>query len=189
MTLATIPALLSARARANPAKIFLYFRDLEVSYQKLDEITNRLAQGLAALGLRVGDKLCVMLPNCPEYVYLFLGASKLAVTLVPINIALKHDEICYIADNSDAVAIVAAGPLLGLAAAIKNSSQKLRYLIALDPPSESVLPEALSFAQLLNASADPIDHSTPTTVVAIMYTSGTTGKPKGVMLTQDNYIN
>src|SRR4051812_3820308 len=113
----TIPALLAERARTLPDKIFLYFRDLEISYQQLHEITNRLAHGLRARGFSPGDKICVMLPNCAEYVYLFLAAPKLAVTVVPVNTALKHEEVAYIAENSDARALVVSPALLELAIA------------------------------------------------------------------------
>src|SRR5437762_13673753 len=99
MSFSTIPGLLRERALQEPEKVFLYFKDREVTYRELDKITNQIAHGLEALGLKEGDKLCVMLPNCEEYVYLFLGAPKLGVTIVPINTALKRDEIAYIANN------------------------------------------------------------------------------------------
>lgn len=182
----TIPALLTARARAQADKIFLYFKDIEVSYGELAARTARLAGGLAQLGLVAGDKVCVMLPNCAEYVYLFLGAPRLGVTLVPINTALKQEEVAYIADNSDARAIVVTPAFLPVAQALAASSEKLRWIIVVGGEAAAA---SVPFEQLLVEAAADSDAARPESVVAIMYTSGTTGRPKGVMLTNANYIH
>ncbi|MBI4851895.1 MAG: long-chain fatty acid--CoA ligase [Acidobacteria bacterium] len=191
MTTPTIPALLHTKAQANPNKTFLYFEDLTISYQELDLITNQVANGLEKLGLKPGDKICILLPNSPEYVYLFLGAPKLGVTVVPINTALKQEECAYIIDNSDACAIVISPNYQGLIKNIKLQSDKLRFIIVI---GEQVLSDGLlkegwsSFSDLLKSSSDLIDYSLPESILSIVYTSGTTGKPKGVMLTQSNYF-
>lgn len=190
MSKPTIPALLSTRAQSSPNKTFLYFEDLKVSYKELDLITNQVAHGLKTLGLKPQDKLCILLPNSPEYVYLFLGAPKLGVTVVPINTALKQEEIAYIIDNSDACAIVITSNHQELINNIKPTSDKLKYVLLVGEQSLSQELEAgwSNFSGLLKASNEPIDYSQSDSVVSIVYTSGTTGKPKGVMLTQSNYF-
>src|ERR1051326_7936083 len=157
----TIAALLAQQAQAMPDKIFLYFGAQEVSYRELDEITNRVAAGLRALGMAKNDKLCVMLPNCPEYVYLFLGAPKLGVTIVPINTALKLDEIAYIADNSDARAIVVSPNFLPLAESIKTASDKVKEIIVVtgEGKDEGAGRGLRTFAQLLEEASEPIDEA------------------------------
>lgn len=191
MTKPTIPALLKSRAESNPNKIFLYFNDSTVSYKDLDLITNQIANGLKELGLKEGDKISIMLPNSPEYVYLFLGAPKLGVTVVPINTALKQEECAYIIDNSDSCAIVISSNHKNLIKNIKLQSDKLKFIFILE---EDELEEELrrdgwdNFSRLLKASKEEIDFSLPESLLSIVYTSGTTGKPKGVMLTQSNYF-
>jgi long-chain acyl-CoA synthetase len=182
MAPSTIPALLQERALQNPEKIYLYFGNIEVSYKELNSITNRVARGLVSLGLRPGDKLCVMLPNCPEYVYLFLGAPKAGITLVPLNTALKQDELAFITDNSDARAFVTTPSFLDLANKIRAASE----LIVVGGEKGT---GDRAFAELLEEADEAIDYSTPDSLASIVYTSGTTGRPKGVMLTQSNYIN
>lgn len=188
----TIPALLAEKAQSMPEKIFLYFGSLEISYKELDSTTNRIANGLAAMGLEPGAKICVMLPNCPEYVYMFLGTPKLGAAIVPINTALKRDEIAYIADDSDASAMIVSPQFLDLAKEISSASDKMRKIIVTggkESDLESGLKSELiaPFAQLLEAKEDRIDLSHPESTASIVYTSGTTGRPKGVMLTNANY--
>jgi long-chain acyl-CoA synthetase len=126
-----------------------------------------------------------MLPNCPEYVYLFLGAPKAAITLVPLNTALKGEEIAYIADNSDARAIIVSPNFLELAQNIRSASDKMEKIIVVGEKREGTI----GFEELLGGGDESIDRSRPEAVVAIVYTSGTTGRPKGVMLTESNYLS
>jgi long-chain acyl-CoA synthetase len=181
----TIPALLRRQAQIYADKVFLYFHDLEVSYRALDEITNRVANGLSALGVHKGDKVCLLLPNCPEFVYCFLGAPKIGAVLVPINVSLKAEEVQYIVEHSDATTIVADPRFLPLIEAIKPACPKLENIIV---AGEAMHEGAVPFTQILAASAtDPDAIVNPDDEMGIIYTSGTTGKPKGVVLTQANY--
>lgn len=181
----TIPALLRQRAQTTPEKVFLYFRDLEVSYRQLDEITNRVANGLAALGFQKGDKVCLLLPNCPEFVSLFLGAPKLGVVLVPLNVLLKAEEVQYIVNNSDATAIVAEARFWPLIEAIRPGCPNVKNLVMV---GEAERAGVIPFSRLLAAPASDVKvEVNPEDDMGIIYTSGTTGKPKGVVLTQENY--
>jgi long-chain acyl-CoA synthetase len=180
----TIPALLRQRAQEYGEKTFLYFRDLEVSYRALDEVTNRVANGLSALGVQKGDKVCVLLPNGPEFVYLFLGAPKIGAVLVPVNVLLKAEEVRYIVDNSDAATIVADPRFWPLIKAIMPLCPRLKNAVVIGEPAPS---GTIPFAQLLASPSGPEVDVHPEDDMGIIYTSGTTGKPKGVVLTQKNY--
>lgn len=181
----TIPALLRRRAQSSPDKTFLYYRDLEISYRQMDDITTRVANGLAALGVQKGDKVCLLLSNCPEFIYLFLGAPKQGAVLVPINVLLKAEEVQYIVNHSDAAILVAEAQFLPLVEAIRPACPKLKQVVVVGETKQAgVIP----FAELLAASAAEIQvEITPQDEMGIIYTSGTTGKPKGVVLTQENY--
>lgn len=181
----TIPDLLRMRAHSTPDKTFLYFHDLEVSYGQLDELTNRIAHGLIALGLNKGDKICLMLTNRPEFVYLFLAAPKVGAVLVPINVLLKAEEVQYIVNNSDATTMVVEDKFLPLIEAIRPDCPQLKQIVVV---GEHIPVGMVSFTQLLTASAaEPDVPISADDEMGIIYTSGTTGKPKGVVLTQGNY--
>jgi long-chain acyl-CoA synthetase len=181
----TIPHLLRLRANAAPDKTFLYFQDVEVSYSQLDETTNRMANGLLALGVQKGDKVCVLLTNRPEFVYLFLGAPKLGAVLVPINVLLKAEEVQYIVNNSDATTIVTEDKFLPLVEAIRPACPQIKHVVVVGEHTPTAM---TPFAQWLAAPADDPDvEISSDDDMGIIYTSGTTGKPKGVVLTQGNY--
>ncbi|MCS6806963.1 MAG: long-chain-fatty-acid--CoA ligase [Acidobacteriota bacterium] len=181
----TIPDLLRLRAQTTPDKTFLYFHDLEVSYGQLHELTNRVARGLLELGVNKGDKVCVMLTNRPEFVYLFLATPKLGAVLVPINVLLKAEEVQYIVNNSDATTMVTESKFLPLIEAIRPVCPQLKQIVVVGDDAPAGM---LSFTELLAAPPDELDVPiSPDDEMGIIYTSGTTGKPKGVVLTQGNY--
>jgi long-chain acyl-CoA synthetase len=181
----TIPALLRQRARSTPGKTFLYYHEVEVSYSQLDDITNRVAKGLTGLGGRKGDKVCLLLPNCPEFVYLFLGVPKSGAVLVPINVLLKAEEVQYIVNDSDATTIVAEAQFLPLIEAIRPACPKVKNIVVV---GEAERAGVIPFTQLLSAPVSDVEAEVnPEDEMGIIYTSGTTGKPKGVVLTQENY--
>lgn len=181
----TIPALLRRQAENRPDKVFLYFHDLEVTYRQLDEITNRLANGLTRLGIRKGEKICLLLSNRPEFVYVFLGGPKVGAVLVPINIRLKAEEVQYIVENSDATVIVTEDAFLPLIQAIRPTCPKIQHVVVIGEPERQ---EVIPFSRLLEAPAsEPPVEILPQDEMGIIYTSGTTGKPKGVVLTHENY--
>ena len=99
--------LVEDRAAQYGDRQFLDFKGTEsVSYRELNERTNRFANGLQALGLAKEKKLAVMLPNCPEYLYLLFGASRIGAVTVPINTAYKGALLAHIINNSDAEVLV-----------------------------------------------------------------------------------
>jgi long-chain acyl-CoA synthetase len=121
-------------------------------------------------------------------VYLFLGVPKIGATLVPINTALKLDEVAYIVKDSDACAIVINPLFLDLVLSLQPLCPKLRWIILLGESSDlTTSVEVVGWERLLATTAKIVDCAQPENIVSIVYTSGTTGRPKGVMLTQSNY--
>jgi carnitine-CoA ligase len=101
--------LLEDRASQYGNRQFLDFKGVQrISYQEFNEAANRFANGLLALGLGKDQKLAVMLPNCPEYLYLVFGAAKIGAVTVPINTAYKGDLLGQLLNNSDAELLVVA---------------------------------------------------------------------------------
>ena len=182
----TLSELLKNRAEQYPDKTFLFFQDQEISYRTLDETTLQIAHGLAGLGVKKGDNVCILLPNCPEFLYAFWGILKTGAVAVPINFNLKGDEIKYILNNSGAAALITTPFFHEIIRQIRSDCPRLSHLILTGSPSDKGV---ISFDQLMQSPIQSkqiaLEGSDP---AAIIYTSGTTGYPKGVVLTHRNYL-
>jgi long-chain acyl-CoA synthetase len=180
----TVHELVEARAAELGDKTFVLFKEDEVSFSELAERMRRVAGGLAKLGLGKGDKIALLLPNCLEFLYSFFGAMTLGAVVVPVNPLLKEAEVSYIINNSDATAIVTCDRFLQRVLAARPECPQLKTVIS-DGDAEGVV----SFQKLLEGGdggeLPPVNEDD---VAAIMYTSGTTGKPKGAVLTHGNYM-
>src|SRR6266851_6447149 len=91
-----IRQLLESRVRQHPEKAFLIFEDQVTSYADFDTTVNRVASGFLRLGISAGDRVCVMLSNCPEFLYAWFGLMKIGAILVPINSAFRRTETQYL---------------------------------------------------------------------------------------------
>lgn len=183
----TIPQLLETQARQNPSKTFLYYKDIETSYSRLDEIANSIANGLIELGIKKGDKVCIYMTNCAEYIYCFFGVNKAGAVATPINALLKGKEITYIINNSDAKALIIQSKFEEVVDEIRSDCPKLKKIIVAD--ADKTAEDKIPLARLLEADASqPPVSVEPGDMAGIIYTSGTTGHPKGVELTQKNYL-
>ncbi|HET9999681.1 MAG TPA: long-chain fatty acid--CoA ligase [Ktedonobacteraceae bacterium] len=165
----------------------------------------QLAAGLRALGITKGDRVIVMMLNCPEVIVAYQAIARAGAIIIPVMPLLKAPEVHYIAQNSAARAIITSPILLPLLRAALADVPTMRYVIATGnegtPSSErdSSLPyETLRYKDVVvrgSASAgDYLDDLpgvdlTPDDTAVILYTSGTTGSPKGVELTHRNVIS
>jgi crotonobetaine/carnitine-CoA ligase len=164
-----VPALLAERARTSPETLFVECAGVRRTFAQMHERTERLASGLASLGVSKGDRVASILPNAIEHVDLIFACARLGAIHVPVNVFLKGDFLAY--QLADAAASVVVGDTEGL--------------LALEPIREQLrdLEHAISSDDLPTDDADVPDAGIePSDTVAIMYTSGTTGMPKGCML-------
>jgi malonyl-CoA/methylmalonyl-CoA synthetase len=148
--------------------VALEFRGEELTFGKIDERSNRVAQLLASRGLHAGDRLCIYLSNCVEIIDLYLACVKLGVIFVPINILYKEREITHILSDAEPSAAVTAA----------EQFPKLTPVWRL---------EELAAAAALQSPERPtvtLDGDAP---AALVYTSGTTGASKGAILTHNNF--
>lgn len=165
----------------------------------------QLAAGLRALGIAKGDRVIVMMLNCPEVIVAYQAIARAGAIIIPVMPLLKAPEVHYIAQNSAARAIITSPILLPLLRTALADISTMRYVIATGnegtPSSErdpSLSYETLSYKDVVargSANADdylddlPDVDLTPDDTAVILYTSGTTGNPKGVELTHRNVIS
>jgi acyl-CoA synthetase (AMP-forming)/AMP-acid ligase II len=147
------------------------------TYRELGIRTDRLAAGLHAAGLRRGDRLAVLSETRPEYVVLYTAAARLGVALITLNVRLHPDELAVIVASAAPRALVTSGTFAAGADAIRDRSPSVTAWWSLDDhPGYEPLPR--------DDGPPPEPAARPDDLHVVLYTSGTTGPPKGAMITQ-----
>jgi acyl-CoA synthetase (AMP-forming)/AMP-acid ligase II len=187
-----IAQYLSHNARVHSQKPALVFRDAAVSFPQLYARATRVAAGFSSRGLAKGDKIAIFLPNIPAYIESFLGAFILRAVCVPLDFMLTEEEVVTLLNHSEATMLVVHTKKNMDLSRIRARCPGIRTMIVLDeglaapPDSRSVRwQEMLDAAREDFIPPDAVDRET----AAIFYTSGSTGHPKGVMLTYGHLDN
>jgi fatty-acyl-CoA synthase len=180
----------SKHASMQPGKPALRFKGETTTWAQLDERSRRLASALEARGVGKGDRVLVLLTNRPEFVETLVAINRLGAIAVPVNFRLVAAEVSYLVEDSGSRAIVVEQPLAPVAAAVREGKEgELPCLVVGDAAGPGG-PGAELYEEALTAS-DPSSADGPDdlgAVALIMYTSGTTGLPKGAMLTYENLL-
>jgi long-chain acyl-CoA synthetase len=181
LNLATI---LRESARSRPDKVALISGATRVTYAELDAVSDRFAAGLSRRGLIPGDAVALQLPNVPQFVVAYFGILKAGCVVVPVNPLYKAGEIGYVLRHSGARLMVTwAGSLEEAAKGAADAG--IDELFAVAAPGFPVPPPYRPYEQLLAVApaAPPLHQTDPGDVAAVVYTAGTTGRPKGAELT------
>lgn len=186
---------LSLTAREFPEKPAYIFEEKETSYAELEGAVVKFADSLAGLGIGQGDHVALVVGNSPYFVIGMHGALRLGAVVIPINPLYTPTEMHYILDDADVKAIITMDVLSPKFDAIAEKLPKLEHYILCDsgmgeaPDARHFQP--LSFTGILQKGT--FDRDFPKLeeeeVAIILYTSGTTGKPKGAMLTHQNLFS
>lgn len=179
----TIPRLLEDQARQAPDRVMILYGNEEITYGGMLDRSGRVAGNLKAAGIHPGDKIAIMMDNCLEYLYCFLGFGRIGAVMVPINPALMLEEYVYIIADSEAKTLVVKAELLAQMGDVKETLPQIERIIVVGEAPTGTVP----FASLLEPVELAPIVADETSEAALIYTSGTTGKPKGVILTHGNY--
>jgi long-chain acyl-CoA synthetase len=180
--------MLVENARRRPDHPVILSAGRTVTFGELDADVNRFANVLADLGVRRGHKVILMLPNVPEFAVCYYGIIKLGAVVVPTNVMYKARELEYLITDSESVVFVTCTELLGETREALKNTRSCRDLIVVSyprPPADAPEKGFHRYEDLMRGASSERELA-PTEAdetAVIVYTSGTTGKPKGAELT------
>jgi len=173
-----------------PDRTAIVSGDLELTHASLLSQARRFAGGLSRIGVKRGDHVALLLPNVASFPIAYFAAHYLGAPVVPLNPLLTPDEILYHLEDSDSVALVAAPSCLDRArTAAGRAAARPAIILAAEGPPEARAPRGCHSMTALAASSPPASDpvgTMPDETAVILYTSGTTGRPKGAELTHFN---
>jgi len=174
-------------ARIFPEKLAIAFADQELTYRQANERINRLANSFRSLGIQKGDNFAILLPNCPEFLETLFACFKSGIGAVPINFRLHPKECSFIIAHSKAAAVVVGEDFRDSIHALKTDMPEVKHFICISDPLEGMLPyEPLLRNQTSHFQDEEVQRDD---LAWLFYTSGTTGQPKGAMLTHQVLIS
>lgn len=179
--LLTISDAVATHARLTPGKAGARDSRRALTYAEWDERASRLAAGLLARGLRKGDRVAVVAYNCLEWMEIYVALARAGLVAVPINFRLTGAEIAYIAGHAEAAAVIAGAEFCATLDSIRGEIPRCdgRFVAIGAAPSPAWL--AYEDVMAAGSAAAKFDDVHPDDMCALMYTSGTTGRPKGAM--------
>ncbi len=176
---------LNITAAICPDKEAIVFEGKRYTFSQLNERVNRLGNALIKLGVPKGDRVALIHVNCNQCIETYFATAKIGGIYLPLNFRAKGSEMTYMLNTADATVLFVGERYLELVDSIKNTLTTVKHFISIDKPHQGML----NYEDLLaQSSADDIyteidDRDT----TILMYTAGTTGFPKGVMLSHNSF--
>jgi acyl-CoA synthetase (AMP-forming)/AMP-acid ligase II len=182
-----IGEFLARWSRREPSREAVIYLEKRLTYRELNERANRLANGLQSLGVGRSDKIALLMKNCSQIIESYCAIGKLGAVAVPLNFRLAGPEIVYQVNNSDSSILIYGLEFHDLLNSIRGQMTHVESYICIDDTGDE---NTIGYEKLLNASGSdepmlPVNDDDP---AFIMYTSGTTGRPKGAVLTHKSML-
>lgn len=192
----TLAETISNRAEKRPEQTAIIFNNEKITFRQLNGRIDSLATAFLKMGIGTKDRIAVILPTRPEFLYVWYAAAKIGAAVVGLNFRYREEEIVYMVNNAKPSVLVCINEFAGtnyndFLTPILPKLPTIKHFIFLGP---TAFPGALDFEKLINEKADRLAVSQsaagvdPTGDNVIIYTSGTTGRPKGAVLTQKSII-
>lgn len=177
-------------AQRFPEKVAIIFQGQKISYRELDGLANSFANALARLGVKKGDRVALYMTNRPEYVISVYGIARLGAVFTPMNPTYKEAEIEHQLNDAEASVLVVQESLYPLVRTVRGHLHSVQEIILVGQRAEA---HTHLFRDLIRRASPKhpprVQLSWTDDLVALPYSSGTTGLPKGVMLTQQNLVS
>lgn len=182
---ATLTELLGARAARHPDKLALIFQDRSWTYAEFQLEVGRAAAGFRRIGVKKGDRIAFLLPNSAEFLFATFAVTRICAVFVPLNPQYTAEEAEYVLRHSEASVVITSPDLLPMLDALREKVADLKVVIV---TGDDTFADTISWNDLVKESGSlPEFHLDPEDLASITYTSGTTDRPKGVMLSQYAY--
>ncbi|WP_347490258.1 ATP-dependent acyl-CoA ligase [Desulfoscipio sp. XC116] len=171
----------------SPDKVYLLFEEQKITYSEMNRLINQTANMFLELGIHKGDRVALMMPNCPEFIYVWFGLVKIGASMVPINTFFRGKETAYILQHSEAKAVVATPEYWEI---VQNAIETENIQISCRASVRGDFDGTIAYERVLPQFSGVLaDISISVTdEAAILYTSGTTGNPKGCLESQEYYL-
>jgi len=186
-TLHSLGEMLSSNAARYRKRTALISENKKMSYDELNEHVNKLANGLRAFGVKKETKVAILLLNSPEFVVAYFAIAKLGAVAVPLNYMLKGEEIKHILNDSETFLVITLSEFCEEIAKLRPYVKTLSHIVVIDKN----IPHTIYLGDIYRkyTATEAGEYVKRDDVAAILYTSGTTGKPKGAMLTHYNLLS
>ncbi|MFC1983268.1 class I adenylate-forming enzyme family protein [Chloroflexota bacterium] len=168
-----------------PDKVAIVFEGKRFTFSQLNERANRLANGLAKLGVSKGDRVALLVVNCNQCVETYFAVAKLGAIYIPLNFRAKADEFTYMINTAEANTLLIGERYIDLINSVRPKLTSVQHYISIDSKHEDMLYyEDIISSSPADEVVTEIDDADTT---ILMYTAGTTGFPKGVMLSHNSF--
>jgi len=186
-------SLLKKSAKKHPNNLAVIFHDKRITFSELDDLSDKFAAALHDMNVKKGDRVALFLPNTPEYIISYYSALKTGAVITAMSPLFKERELEYQLNNSGAETIVTLNSLYPLVKGIQEKTRLKRIIVTDTPPPEFAKDLQVHFFQKLMEKYSPklpkLEINPMGDLAALQYTGGTTGVPKGAMLTHHNLLS
>lgn len=184
----SVREVLERAVQQNSESPYLWFEGDTITFGEMFKEIAKVANGFRKLGIQKGDRVAFMLPNIPETLYIWLGLNSIGVSIVPINTFFKEKETTYLINHSEAKFIVTHKDYYSMIRSIVPDCPKIQQLIVIDADGD--LEKGITYEELIHNQSETLPQVTINIKdeASILYTSGTTGQPKGCILSQSYYL-